>query len=134
MQLIAFPPKSPLKVKFTLNTGGKRIIKCSDCWQVKALRQVTDARRSYVGAKGWLNPLSYQGILTSKNDFGYMNRVLLFRPHILGGKDKFIYINKEPSNNRHRGCHPQPAAVRLSLGLDLPLLYSEAALCLPQTH
>lgn len=83
--VIGFPPKFPLKVKYTLNTVEKHFIKCSDsCIQVKALRQVSDPRRSYVGAKGWLIPLLYQGILTSKTDFGQMNRVLLFRPHILG--------------------------------------------------
>lgn len=101
--VIGFPPKFPLKVKYTLNTVGKHFIKCSDsCIQVKALRQVTDPRRSYVGAKGWLIPLLYQGILISKNDFGQMNRVLLFRPHILGVKNKFIYIKSPPITETQR--------------------------------
>lgn len=90
--VVGFPLKFPLKVEYTLNTG-KHFLTLPPGIQVKALRQVTDPR-SYAGANGWLNPLLYQGILTSKNDFGYMNRVLLFQSSYSGGKDKFIYINK----------------------------------------
>lgn len=75
------------------------------------------------------------GILTSKNDFGYkthMNRVLLFRPHILGKKAS-VYINIEPSDSGAGEEMPTAVAAPV-LCLALLLFSSVVALCLPEAR
>lgn len=83
--------------------GGNHFIKCLNTWHLASSSQINHwSQREMCWDQRTLELTLVLGILTSKNDFDYkthMNRVLLFRPHILGEKKASVYINIETSDS-----------------------------------